>query len=591
MIGQSSIHHQSGDNAIADYGRRGYSSAYEMEATLSEVSELNATISEADELSCTLSEAEQTRLFPKQDDSLPHNHRDLPPYTEEPPVHVSPRVRAMSGNFVQPSGAFAQSSGAFAQPSSSLSQSIAALQSGAFALFAEEYKEISGEYRVGEPIGRGGCAIVLEAWRLSDNLHVVIKVLQVNSGIDEKETHIAIERFMREAKLIASLHEEHIVRCVDYGSFQGTPCMVLEFVDGLSLDKFLEKYGAIPLKFATGIIEQLLSALVETHSKKIIHRDIKPGNIMVFDSPPPYEIRVLDFGISSVLDGFQSKTLMTQQGNVRGTPSYMAPELFTGETRASIESDLYAVGLVYLECLTGEIAINDKSFMRVAYKQVNEQLEIPGNIPPSIADIIFKLCAKKVEDRYHSAQVVLDDIHSVIEQALRDEEKCFKAWEKSQKKKHKQKRKNSQTQQITAQRLISTRNLPKLIGLILLVAGLCCIPILAFYHLMSKKNQQAEPETKIVTVPAPVDAKAEKLRELEAEASRHKTELTLTRAGIQTTSTLVGTSWEKANSAVDTAINKESSSAPPSPQPKNQSKKTSGKTQTRPDDTRVGLPF
>lgn len=291
--------------------------------------------------------------------------------------------------------------------------------------------EISQNYRVGKQIGRGGCAVVYEAWRLMDNMHVVIKVLQPSGGLDEKETHVAIARFYREAELISSLQEQHIVRCVDYGKYQGIPCMVLEFVDGLSLDQLLAKNGALPLRYATGIIEQLLSALVETHAKKIIHRDIKPGNIMIFDSPPPYEIRVLDFGIASVTDGLQSQTLMTQQGNVRGTPSYMAPELFTGETHASVESDLYAVGLVYLECLTGEIAVNDKSFMRVAYKQVQEQLEVPGFIPKCIADIILKLCAKKTEDRYHSAQCVLDDIHEHLEEALAEEEKCIQDWEKS----------------------------------------------------------------------------------------------------------------------------------------------------------------
>ena len=293
-----------------------------------------------------------------------------------------------------------------------------------------EETEISSRYEVGAQVGRGASAIVYEAWRLEDRLHVVIKLLQVGA-LEEEEAHTAIKRFYREAELITKLKEEHIVQCVDYGRFNGTPCMVLEYVDGLSLDKFLAQYGAIPLAYSTNIIEQLLLALQETHSQGVIHRDIKPGNIMVFDSPPPYTIRVLDFGISSVLEGFTSKTLMTQTGNVRGTPSYMAPELFTGESRASIESDLYAVGLVYLECLTGEVAVSDKSFMRVAYKQVNEAIEVPGYVPPDIANIIIKLCAKPVKDRYHSASVVLDDIRKVLPKALEEEEKCLKEWKRS----------------------------------------------------------------------------------------------------------------------------------------------------------------
>lgn len=346
-----------------------------------------------------------------------------PAYKTPNPSSVTPAVSGMGGAVAKPP--HPPSTGSISQQLNIATGASLVMKMGNL-----EDTEISPRYDVGEQVGRGASAVVYEAWRKRDRLHVVIKVLTVGS-LDDEEAHIAIKRFYREAELITKLKEEHIVQCVDYGRFQGTPCMVLEYVDGLSLDKFLAQYGAIPLAYATDIIIQLLLALIETHSQGIIHRDIKPGNMMVFDSPPPYTIRVLDFGISSVLDGFQSKTLMTQAGNVRGTPSYMAPELFTGETRASIESDLYAVGLVYLECLTGEVAVSDKSFMRVAYKQVNEPIEVPGYVPPGIADIIIKLCAKPVADRYHSASVVLDDIRAALPIALEEEENCFKEWKKS----------------------------------------------------------------------------------------------------------------------------------------------------------------
>ena len=410
-----------------------------------------------------------------------------------------------SGAFAQPgfnrSGAFAQpdfnQSGVFAQP--------AGAHDEMFEKIAKEYREISGDYRIGEPIGRGGCAVVLEAWRLSDDMHVVIKVIQLSAGFDEKEAKVAIERFMREAKLIASLHEKHIVQCVDYGCYQGTPAMVLEFVNGLSLDQLIAKYGTIPLEYSTGIIRQLLSALVDTHAQKIIHRDIKPGNIMVFDSPPPFEIRVLDFGISSVQDGLQSQTLMTQQGNVRGTPSYMAPELFTGETKASIESDLYAVGLVYYECLTGEIAFNDKSFMRVAYKQVNEQLEIPGSIPKCISDIIFRLCAKNAADRYHSAQNVIDDIDACLPQALEEEEKCISEYEKTQKKR-KQKSKSGSVELTTQQSIFSSKF--RLIA-ILVVILLILIGFGIFFFAFPEEDQKDSPVVIQTIVKEDVKTKAE----------------------------------------------------------------------------------
>lgn len=343
-----------------------------------------------------------------------------------------------SGSFRQPSGVFGQSSGSFRQPSMRLSQPGGIVtpnpESDVFLhdiLGVEIGRDVTPDYRVGDEIGRGGCAVVYEAWRLSDEMHVVIKVLHSTIPMTEDEARVAIKRFMREAEVISSLHETHIVKCVDYGSFYGTPCMVLEFVDGLPLDKLLAKMGPLSLAHATGIIEQLLEALEETHSKEVIHRDIKPSNIMVFDSPPPYEIRVLDFGIASVYDKLQqSKTLLTQQGSVRGTPSYMAPELFTGESKASREADLYAAGLVYLEMLTGKIAFDGENFMRVAYKQVNQELDIPGSIPSRIADIICKMCAKDVAKRYHTAREVLDDIHANLKSAIAEEEKCAREWEK-----------------------------------------------------------------------------------------------------------------------------------------------------------------
>ncbi len=466
-----------------------------------------------------------------------HRAQNVRPMLQPSGAFAQPSFASPSGAFAQPS--FASPSGIFTQPSFSvppgaLEQEDFVDDGATIERFGkQEDEEISSKYDVGEQVGRGGCAVVLEAWRKTDRMHVVIKILQVSTGYDSQEAKVAVKRFYREAELIASLNDEHIVRCIDYGRYQGTPCMVLEFVEGLSLDKLLQNYGALPLTFATGIIQQLLGALVETHEKNIIHRDIKPGNIMVFDTPPPYEIRVLDFGISTVLDNLQSQTLMTQQGNVRGTPSYMAPELFTGETRASAESDLYAVGLVYLECLTGEVAVSDKSFMRVAYKQVNEELEIPLFIPNGIADIIRKLCKKKKEDRYHTAQEVLNDINANLQQAIKDEEKCLKAYQKSLKKKNnKKKSSNTSFNQPTVQKqLKSIMAIGAVIVALLLVIG---IGLWLFLHNDDNK-MDTPPVVEVVKTP----------EELEAER------LQTVKQHVQNANRLVGWTWNSACADVE----------------------------------------
>ena len=291
--------------------------------------------------------------------------------------------------------------------------------------------ELSDEYTVGNQIGLGGNSIVYEGWRVSDYAHIVIKVMSVSSNVPPDLVKVAVKRFYREASLISTLGEKHIRQCLDYGLFKGVPCMILEYVDGFDLNKLIEREGPLPLKEATNIIEQILGALDEPHRRGIIHRDIKPANIMILDTAPPYQVRILDFGIASVLSIFQESGDITQQGMTRGTPSYMAPELFTEAGKSSIESDLYGVGLVYLEMLTGKPAFAPTSYADVAFKHMHVMLEIPSSVPQSIANIILRMCDKKPENRYHSAYEVIERIHECIFAAIAEEEQCAKRFEKT----------------------------------------------------------------------------------------------------------------------------------------------------------------
>ena len=272
----------------------------------------------------------------------------------------------------------------------------------------EEGLDLTGRYDIVREVGRGGCAVVYEAIQKASGARVALKVLSVQGQADEKEMHVVYSRFRREARLIASLNESnHIVGLLDSGMWGDAPCMVLEFLDGIGFDSFLRDYTPLPPELAIKIIIQVLQALVVAHGKGVVHRDIKPSNVMLLGDD--YDVRVLDFGIASFLDGFEEgNTLLTQQGSIRGTPSYMAPELFAGTQKATPESDLYAVGLMLLECFTGKVTFDGTDFLKIAYSQVNEKIKIPSNVPLALRPIIQKLCDKKRERRYAHATEVID---------------------------------------------------------------------------------------------------------------------------------------------------------------------------------------
>ena len=289
---------------------------------------------------------------------------------------------------------------------------------------AEESRELSGEYRVVGRCGTGGCAIVNEGYRKSDNRHVAIKILSLPAGLEREECERTRLRFYREAKLMASMKSPYIVECLGYGLFEGKPCMVLEYMNGIQLDEYLKQHGAMTFEQAVDVTCQVLSGLGVAHQIGVIHRDIKPANVMVMNGTKSTEIRVYDFGIATVLDDAPGDLMRTQVGSIRGTPSYMAPELFSGEIRACPATDIYAVGLMLHECLTGTVAVMGTSLIQISYKQMHEPLEIPLFIPECLANVIHKCCAKKVEDRYQTTDEVINALQGVLPEAMQERFSC-----------------------------------------------------------------------------------------------------------------------------------------------------------------------
>ena len=296
--------------------------------------------------------------------------------------------------------------------------------SGTVVMGLDESRELSAEYRIIGRGGTGGCAVVDEGYRLSDNKHVAVKILSLPAGLEYEEAERTRLRFYREAKLMASMKSPYIVECLDYGLFDGKPCMILEFMDGVQLDDYLKRKGAMSFEKAVDITCQVLEGLGVAHKMGVIHRDIKPANVMVLNNTQNTEIRVYDFGIATVLDDAPGDLMRTQVGSIRGTPSYMAPELFSGEVRACPATDIYAVGLMLHECLTGTVAVMGTSLIQISFKQMHEPLDIPLFIPECLANVIHKCCAKKVDDRYQSAEEVIEALRGVLPEAEKERIAC-----------------------------------------------------------------------------------------------------------------------------------------------------------------------
>lgn len=212
---------------------------------------------------------------------------------------------------------------------------------------------IDDRYEVLEELGRGGFGVVLKARQKATGQLVAIKrMLTTEIASDEEHQR----RFKREMELISRLGSAHVVRLMDAGfDSKGHPYMVLEFVEGVPLSQLLKDKKPLPVSLIKRIIGQVLEAVAEAHSHGIVHRDLKPDNIMLSGSGRWQSAKVLDFGIAGIQQDFRDDRdeTITQFGQIRGTPGYMAPEQFEVFDDPCVETDLYALGIILIECATG----------------------------------------------------------------------------------------------------------------------------------------------------------------------------------------------------------------------------------------------
>lgn len=265
---------------------------------------------------------------------------------------------------------------------------------------------IADRYEVVSHIGQGGMADVFLAVDTILNRQVAIKILRADLSTDA----VSILRFEREAQAAAALAHPNIIEIYDVGDYKGHHYIVMEYVTGKTLKQVIRSRGPLVNEEAVDIMKQLCSAISEAHSRGIIHRDIKPQNVIV---KADGSIKILDFGIATAKGSMQ----LTQANNVMGSVHYLAPELAKGEA-ASPQSDIYALGIVLYEMLAGDVPFKADQAVQIALKHMREPMPdvrlINASVPQSIANVITRATAKDPNNRYGSCREMLQDISTCL---------------------------------------------------------------------------------------------------------------------------------------------------------------------------------
>ena len=264
---------------------------------------------------------------------------------------------------------------------------------------------VDGKYRIVRLLGSGAMGAVYEGENVRIQRRVAIKTLHA----DLTRKRDAVMRFEREAQAAGRIGSEHIVEVLDVGELpDGGRYLVMEYCDGTTLGERLKARGRLAPSEIVPILVQLLAGLAAAHDKGIIHRDLKPANVFLLKhrNGQPDFVKILDFGVSkfSVLG---EEASMTATGMVLGTPFYMAPEQAKGSRDVDLRSDLYAVGVILYECLTGQVPYNAATFNELLFKIVLEAPPPPErfapDLDPHLSHVLRKAMAHEPRERYQSA--------------------------------------------------------------------------------------------------------------------------------------------------------------------------------------------
>lgn len=265
---------------------------------------------------------------------------------------------------------------------------------------------LGDRYKILEMIGGGGMATVYRAFDNILEREVAVKILRQDLALDER----AVKRFRREAQSALTLSHPNIVSIYDVGEGEGIYYIVMEYVQGMTLKKYIQQHAPVPLEDALSIMRQITSAISHAHENQIIHRDIKPQNILI-DSYG--QIKITDFGIAMLL---QAAT-MTQTNTTIGSVHYLSPEQAKGSV-VTYQTDIYSIGILFYELFVGTPPFQGESAVAIALHHIQTPTpsicEIRSDIPQSVENIVLKATAKSLTHRYQSVQEMMRDIDECL---------------------------------------------------------------------------------------------------------------------------------------------------------------------------------
>ncbi len=278
---------------------------------------------------------------------------------------------------------------------------------------------IAGKYRLHALLGVGGMGVVFAARHTELNGEFALKFLSREALASPQ----AVGRFQREARAAAKLRSEHAVRVFDVGTHEnGVPYIVMEYLEGGDLGRLLRSGEQLPIAEAVDYVLQTCAAIADAHKAGIIHRDIKPSNLFcVPRADQGLTIKVLDFGISKVVDELPSDGGVTATGNFIGSPSYMSPEQMRSPSRVDLRTDIWSIGVVLYECLTAKLPFPGASFPEICLRVAQDPPLPPRShrpeLPVELENIILKCLEKDREQRYASASELAAALREFAPQA------------------------------------------------------------------------------------------------------------------------------------------------------------------------------